>query len=295
MQFRTEGTSGVSAAKRLVLKRATSLAAHRQRFDEIVKKNIGDMTMIMEGLAGDQLMKESRRGQEDMAAEMLMTEFAHAMQRRLDRFVSETVQSNWSVIDSNKDGSLDKKELRKVVDTIFQSLKSSLEAMVHEAMQPAIQDLYEWVHSNAMGPIDFGHGSGGMHLAMEANTQARIQQASVKLTSLFSKIIEGLIQSSADISDELFDTLDANKDGKVTPTEFSSGFSEAITPVLDFKRIALLLTQELVRSRSSLRRSQTNLLPADSELGTFLWGVGFAVAMGALAYQARHFVLDRRH
>lgn len=281
------------AAQRIELKRAKSLDAHRQRFDEIIRKDLGAMKQIMEGLAGDQLLKESRRGQQDMATEMLMNEFAHAMQRRLDRFVNETVQSNWSEIDVNKDGTLDKMELRKVVSTILRSLQMCMEALVQEAMTPAVQDLHEWISSNAMGPIDFARGSGGMHMAMEANTQARIQQAGVKLNALFTKIVEGLNQSSADISDELFETLDSNKDGKLSQKEFSSGFSEALSPVLDFKRIGMLLTQDM-RSRSqSLGRAQSVMLPTDSDLGSFLWGAGFAVAMAALVYQARHFVFKK--
>jgi len=240
-----------------------------------VKANMEGIRVSLQDVAGEAL-KDVRLNR-DLALEMFMTNFAHAMQRRVDRFVHTSVEKTWTELDRNRNGSLSKSELRTVVSNILRNLQICLPGLVEEAMQPAFEDLHEWIHSDAMGPMGY-HRSGGSDIALEQTTQARIQSASKKVNDMFPLLIKGLIDNAEQIADELFGVLDRNKDGKISKVEFAEGFSEAMGPVLDFARIVKLMQRE--RSGQKL---------AGDGVGdgmTLLWGLGFTAIMAGLVYQA---------
>eukprot|EP00440_Ansanella_granifera_P023858 gb/GFBE01025911.1/.p1 GENE.gb/GFBE01025911.1/~~gb/GFBE01025911.1/.p1 ORF type:complete len:303 (+),score=81.22 gb/GFBE01025911.1/:1-909(+) len=279
---------GVTLAKqRAKLHRASSLKEHREHFDAIIKGSMDDVRGLLQELADAvSLLKDMKRGKQDMALEMLMVNLAHSMQRMMDRYIHRAVETNWSQLDSNKDGTLDKDELRRAVRAILMGLEGAMDNLVSEAMGPAIQELEGWIEHDSVGPIGFAHGMDGIHLAMEANSKARVSNAANKLSKLYGVMLQALVNKSNPIADELFEVLDVNNDGKVSKSEFLDGFCEAMGPVLDFSRIVKQLVREKSSASLGLGRSSSKLLGGENDVGGFLWGIGFTVLMGAMVYQA---------
>eukprot|EP00930_Biecheleria_cincta_P039681 TRINITY_DN27257_c0_g1_i3.p1 TRINITY_DN27257_c0_g1~~TRINITY_DN27257_c0_g1_i3.p1 ORF type:complete len:282 (+),score=64.76 TRINITY_DN27257_c0_g1_i3:90-935(+) len=259
------------------LRRQQSLQNHRAHFDTIIRGSLPNIRSLLEEAGGPLLKDLGKR--RDLGLEMLMTNFAHGMQRKVDRFVHTSVESAWSEIDTDGDGTLDKSEMKKLVDSLFGSLHASMPALVRESVQPAMDDLHEWLHSDAFGPTGFGHNSGGVHKWMESQRMAAIEKQCNALSGTFALLIDALRISSQQISDELFSMLDANKDNRVSKEEFSEGFAEGMGQVLDFSRMVRMILKE---KHESLTESHSGL-PLDG-MQSAIWGLGFATLMAGLLY-----------
>jgi Ca2+-binding EF-hand superfamily protein len=190
----------------------------------------------------------------DLALEMLLTRFASDLQRSIDRFAHQYIDATWEKFDADKDGSLQPKEMRSVVSCLLADINKNLEQMVRNAMEPATENLHDWIASNHVGPIGMGRNPGGMTIALDANVHKRTEAAAKKLANLLKVLVDGLIRNSDVISDEIFDEVDANKDGKVSKTEFADGFAASIGSVIDFGKITrIILQNRLVRTESAPR------------------------------------------
>mmetsp|Transcript_53831 Transcript_53831/g.156996 ORF Transcript_53831/g.156996 Transcript_53831/m.156996 type:complete len:273 (-) Transcript_53831:187-1005(-) len=269
-----------TASRSRLLRRQQSMDAHRVHFDAIIKGSMQDLQSAFEGVVGSYIKDASGR---DLALEMLMTRFASDLQRSVDRFSHTQLEETWAKFDANRDGSLQKQEMRKVVSSLLSAIHQNLPKMVQSAMEPAAENLNEWIESDAYGPMGMHH-SGGMNIALHANVQARVQAASGKLKQLLDLLMQGLLKESDAISDEIFDTIDANKDGKVVKGEFSDAFAEAFGAVIDFSKI----TREVLRQRSSLKRSKSVVDSSDS----MVLGAGLFVLAAA---SAAFILFKRRH
>lgn len=272
------------------LRRQQSLGQHVDHFDAIIR---GSMDNLMDTFSdiGGKIIREYGRDlaeHQDLALEILATNFAHNIQRKIDRFVHVTVEDVWPQLDSRKDGALELAEMRSVIRGLFNNLELSLPELVKDAFQPALDDLVHYIQSGNMGSAGFGRGTGANHIVMEEISKSQIEFASNKLLALLGLLVKGLIASSDAISDELFSEIDVNKDNKVTKAEFSEGFAEAIGPVLDFSRISKLLLEQ--RAKRAARATRGKLMRSSSfeassmDLPTVLLGCGFVVLLGGLAY-----------
>jgi len=256
------------------LRRQESMKAHRLHFDTIIKGSIEDLQGAFQGVVSATVKDANGR---DLALEMLMTRFGTDLQRSVDRMSHEYMEVTWTKFDTNKDGSLQQSEMRNVVQSLLSEIDRNLPKMVRDAMEPAADNLNEWIESDAMGPMGMGHTAGGMTIALHANVHARVEAAASRLSQLLSLLMKGLLQESVKISDEIFDTVDANKDGKVTKREFSQGFAHAFGAVVDFSKI----TREVLRQRPALQRSPSMLM--DSGVGNLIGSVVIVLAVASAA------------
>lgn len=229
------------------------MAVHRDHFDTIIKGSMEDLKFAFEGVVGE-IVKDASCGR-DLALEMVMTSFASDLQRSVDRFSHDNMQSTWSQFDKNQDGSLQKSEMRNVVSSLLTEIHKNLPQMVQSATEPAAENLEHWIASDSVGALGFGHATGSAQaMVLHANVQARITKAATKFSQLLSILILGLEKDSAAISDELFDTIDVDKDGKVSKREYSEGFAEAFGTVVDFSKITRLVLQQ----RPSFKQKQVS-------------------------------------
>lgn len=255
------------------LRRQQSMAAHRVHFDTIIKDSIEDIRGAFDGVVGNAVKDATGR---DLALEMLMTRFASDLQRSVDRMSHESVDVLWANFDNNKDGSLQRTEMRGVVKSLFAELSKDLPQMIRSAMAPAAENLNEWIQSDLTGPMGMGHNTGGMTIALNANVQARVQTAAGKLSQLLSVLMNGLQQESEGISDEIFETIDSDKNAAVSKREFSRGFAEAFGTVVDFNKI----TREVLRQRPALQRSPS-MLAVDSSVGNLIGAMFIVLAVAS--------------
>jgi len=257
------------------------MADHRDHFDTIIEGSMAELKSSFEGVVGE-IVKDVGSGR-DLALEMVMTTFASDLQRSVDRFSHETMQSTWSQFDKNNDGALQKSEMRDVVSSLLNDIHNNLSQMVLSAMEPAAQNLEQWISSDTVGALGFHQNNSGSTIALHSCVKARITNAATKLSSLLSILMQGLLKDSAAISDELFDTIDVDKDGKVTKREYSDGFAEAFGAVVDFNKITRLVLQQ---RPSSKQGSKSDLLPIDNVAALLV-----VVAVAAAAF----FVLKQKH
>lgn len=249
------------------------MAVHREHFDTIIKGSMDELKFAFEGVVGEIVKDASGR---DLALEMVMSSFASDLQRSVDRFSHDNMESTWSKFDKNQDGALQKEEMRDVVSSLLDDIAKSLPQMVQSATEPAAENLEHWIASDSVGALGFGHASGsGAAIALHANVQDRVTKAADKLGRLLSVLMQGLLEESAAISDELFDTIDVNKDGKVTKREYSKGFAAAFGAVVDFSKITRLVLQQ----RTS--RKQKQVSQQDEQLASV--GAGLVVLTVAAA------------
>lgn len=255
------------------LNRANSMAQHRQTFDTIIDGSMSELKAAFTGVVGESVKDVS--GHRDLALEMMLTKFASDLQRSVDRFSHGSIESTWSKFDRNGDGVLQEAEIDEVVKSILSDIQTNLPEMVARAMEPAADNLQQWIESDAFGPMGMGHKSGGMNIALKENVQARIKSAADKLVALLGSLMKGLLMNTKPISGEIFSTIDANKDGKVSKEEFYDGFAEAFGGVIDFSKI----TRHVIAQRPNLQRSQSMV---ESDSGMIL-GAGLIVLAVASA------------
>merc|ERR1711879_522005 len=120
--------------------------------------------------------------------------------------------------------------------------------------------------------MGMGHNEGGRTFILEANVKARVQKAATKLSDLLAVLMTGLVQDSEAISDEIFDTIDRNKDQKVSKQEFSKNFGDAFGAVVDFTKI----TREILKQRP---QQSSSSLPVENAVSCGL--ICLAVASAA--------------
>merc|ERR1711957_63001 len=109
---------------------------------------------------------------------------------------------------------------------------------VNAAMEPALNDLQSWIESDLVGPFrQAGGEDAGKHFVVQAQSQKRVKDASGKLLDLLTRVLDAMLKNADAIADEVFDEVDADKDKRVTQSEFSAGFVEAFSSALDFTRI----------------------------------------------------------
>jgi len=253
-------------------------AQHRKNFDTIIDGVVGDFANVFSDVAS-QAAKDISGGR-DLALEMLLTKFAHDLQRSVDRFSHECVKETWLNFDTNKDGYLQRDEMVKVVETIFKDIQDNIPGMVKHAMEPAADNLQQWIDSEAVGPMGMSHRSGGMQVAIHANVEARVRTASDKLSKLMADLMKALVENATEISGEMFETIDRDKNGKIDRKEFDKGFAEAFGTVCDFSK----LTRAFLRQKPALLRSQSMAPQSDT---TIVLGAGLLVlAMASAAYMA---------
>jgi len=238
------------------LRREKSMQAHRVHFDAIIKGSMQDLQGAFEGVVGGIVKDANGR---DLALEMLMTRFAADLQRSVDRFSHGHLEAAWTEFDANRDGSLQRPEMRRLVSGLLAGLHKGLPLMIRDATGPAAENLTEWIESDATGPMGM-RGAGGMNVALHAGVQKRVEAASGKLATLLDLLMQGLTKESDAIADEIFAAVDANKDGKVVKREFSDAFAEAFGSVVDFSKI----THEMLRQRAALKRSKSALEPSEA-------------------------------
>lgn len=223
------------------------MEVHRAHFETIIKGSMEELKFAFDGVVG-QFAKDAVGGR-DLALEMLMTSFANDLQRSVDRFSHDNMQSTWARFDKNQDGSLQKGEMRNVFYHLLQEIEKNMPQMVQSAMEPAAEHVEQWTSSDSVGALGFDHHqSAGSALLLHASVQARMSSASTKLGQLLSILMDGLIKDSDKISDELFDTIDVNKDGKIDKCEYSKGFAKAFGAVVDFSKITRLVLQQRKKS-----------------------------------------------
>eukprot|EP00933_Yihiella_yeosuensis_P063109 TRINITY_DN6617_c1_g3_i3.p1 TRINITY_DN6617_c1_g3~~TRINITY_DN6617_c1_g3_i3.p1 ORF type:complete len:281 (-),score=34.90 TRINITY_DN6617_c1_g3_i3:167-1009(-) len=251
-----------------------SMQVHRDHFDAIVR---GSVTNVRTAFTS--ILKDIQDGR-DLALEMLMNDFAHTLQRRLDCFVHVSIEENWAKISTANKGYLLPKEMRSLVHDIFAELLHNLPGLVKESIEPSVHHLQDWIHNDSTGPIGFAHGTahgtGGKQLLMDATAEVRVKEASQKLCDLLSLLMQGLLDNSEIIADELFETLDVNKSGKVTQAEYRAGFAETMGMVFDFSRF----TKHVVRER----KTGFTATFQDTDVSSILVWVGVAALVG-LTYQ----------
>lgn len=256
------------------------MAVHRDHFETIIKGSMEELKFAFEGVVG-QIVKDAGGGR-DLALEMVMTSFASDLQRSVDRFSHDNMQSTWAQFDKNHDGSLQKSEMRNVFSSLLKEIEQNLPKLVQSAMEPAAEHLEHWISSDSVGALGFDHHqSAGSAVLLHANVQARIENAATKLGQLLSILMQGLIKDSDAISDELLDTIDENKDGKVDKREYSKGFAEAFGAVIDFSKITKLVLQQ--RKRASPKSEDDKLV-----------NIGAGVVVAAVA-AAAFFIWRQKH
>lgn len=207
-----------------------------------------DLISVYQGVA-EEILK-TRSGSRDLATEMLMSKLGADLQRAVDRFTHEGIESTWSKFDVNRDGFLQESEIHEVVKSLLTDIKENMPLMIQRAMEPAAQNLQEWIESDAFGPIGMGGTRSGVQTVLERNVQERIGRASEKLSGVLGAMLGKLVSSSKPIAAEIFATVDVNKDGKVSKAEFYECFADAFDQVIDFGKIAQ--TMILRRSASTL-------------------------------------------
>lgn len=263
---------------------------HQVHFDAILRESMAAVTGAFDDVAST--VKDIKGGK-SLAMEMLLTHFAHDLQRRIDRSVHKSIDEMWQKFDTSGDGALQKTEMRELVRSVFTDIKGNLAALVKCAMQPATEDLLGWIDSDATGPFAQASRVGGAHLALELSVQKSIEDASSKLYTLLNKLVDGLLGSTGPVSDEIFDEVDVDKDGKVSKAEFTEGFGEALGSVLDFSRIVKLFIRDRQNSQQILSRSSTSTFGGSPLIG-MLFGFGMAAVFAGLGYMVfarkRHFM-----
>lgn len=233
------------------LRRQQSLLKHRDNFDTIVQGALPELWDCFEnivsevGRAGQVEAMKDVAGGRDLALEMMMTRLASDLQRKVDRFTHELLEDVWSKYDKNQDGSLQKPEMRNLVKSVFKDIYQNLGALIKEAMEPTADNLKEWIESDATGPMGLRHSPGSpIDIVMTGNVQARIETAAHKLLNVLDPLMTTLMAESDPLSDEIFDAIDANKDGNVTKREFARGFSDAFSFVVDFSKMIRKVLQQ---------------------------------------------------
>merc|ERR1711908_193535 len=232
----------------------------------------------------------TRRSKLSRQKSVLMTNFTHDVQRRTDRFLHQNINGTWAEVDTNKDGKVDKSEMRGLVRRILTQIKESLPTLVQNAMQPAMENLHSWIESDATGPMSMKHGAGGLRIMQDASIQGRVEAAAQKIASLFGSLLEVLVQHSDELAEEVFDEVDADKDGKVTQQEFFEGFGEAMGHILDFGTIVSELLNDRARrgnygTRNLYGIGRTTTAVEDPGCGGVMFGVGMFVLIAGLGYQ----------
>lgn len=256
------------------------MAVHRDHFDTIIKGSMDDLKFAFEGVVGE-IVKDAVNGR-DLALEMVMTTFASDLQRQVDRYSHENMQSAWDVYDKNNDGVLVKSEMRKLFSDLLQNIAKNLPQMVQSATEPAAQQLEQWISSDHVGAIGFHHDNSGAAIILTMQCQERVKKAAGKLSELLKILMLGLSKDSDAISDELFDTIDADKNGSVSKREYSDGFAEAFGAVVDFSKITRLILQQ----RKPKQNSKSDSISTDNAAALLL-----VVAVAAAAF----FVLKQKH
>jgi len=228
------------------------MAVHRDHFDNIIKGSMEELKFAFEGVVGE-IVKDASGGR-DLALEMVMTAFAGDLQRSVDRFTHDNMQNTWSQFDRNQDGALQKSEMRNVVSSLLTEISNNLPQMVQKATEPAAHNLEQWISSDSVGALGFNaHTNSGSVKALHTSVQDRVAKAATKLGQLLSILMTGLLKDSDAISDELFDTIDEDKDGQVTKREYSDGFAEAFGAVVDFGKITRLVLHQRSSSKQVLK------------------------------------------
>lgn len=262
------------------LLRTKSVLRHRDNLSLIVSRSLDSFKDELYMICGSTIADLGDH--RDLALEMLMTNFTHDIQRRTDRLCHQNISEFHF-----RNGTLDLPEMHTLVRKILTQIKDSLPVLVQSAMQPAIDSMHGWIESEATGPMGMKHGMGGMKLIQDANIQGRVSNANGKMTALLGELMEALVLHSDELAAEVFDEVDADKDGKVTQQEFVEGFGEAMGQVLDFSRIVSELLRDRARrggySQPSLMRSTSTA--DDPGCGTLLFGVGMTVLMAGMGYQ----------
>lgn len=265
---------------------------HADHFDVIIKGSMPELTAAFRAVVVE-ISKDSGSGH-DLALDMLMAKVASDLQRSVDRFTHNNLQSTWSRFDKNNDGFLQKEEMREVVKSLLKEIHKNLPQMVNNAMEPTEQNLEQWISSDTVGALGFHHNDGGSTIALHLSVQKRMEKAQEKLKLLLEALMMGMIGDSAAISDDLFDTIDVYKDGKVSAQEYSDGFAKAFGDVVDFNKITKLLLQTHSSSKRGSKSDVDNMTEAQARLQARLDNVTAVLIVAAVA-TAAFFAWKQKH
>jgi len=123
--------------------------------------------------------------------------------------------------DSNKDGTLDKKETKRLISESIAEIKRFVPKQIEIKLEAELKAGLEQLQANSRG------ASAKEFAATKRELEEDVTNTKRDMLSGFSNWLEGTVKASDQIVDDLWLRMDANGDGRVVKQEFLDNFHRA--------------------------------------------------------------------